>query len=220
MSQDDKNRRNDEIRHGQGFIGDVHKKMSRIAQEFAAGELNRAQFLRLYDRYQRQILIVAQLIAESDPTDWRDAIDDGEDTIEIRRRFESIPIGLSVYSNRTGMPIETVGDFVVEPELVTPMFDVYASAAAEIFQSAVRSIELDNGGWLYFVRGHYTTLLALFSFEPASFQVGLIERLHADFEVANTKRLAAGETDPTQLAHSFYSLVEQTQFGEVPPRED
>lgn len=220
MTLDDRNRRSDEIRRGQNFIGDVHKKMSRIAQEFAAGELNRAQFLRLYDRYQRQILLVAQMIAESDPAGWRDAIADGEDTLEIRRRFESMPVGLSVYSNHSGMPIETVGDFVAEAELVTPMLEVYASATAEIFNAAVRSIELDSGAWLCFVRGQHTSLLALFSIEPASFQVGLIERLHADFEVANHKALAEGETDASQLTHSFYSLVEQTQFGEVPPRED
>ncbi|MBI5931745.1 MAG: hypothetical protein HY862_20715 [Chloroflexi bacterium] len=219
MLQDNKNQRSDEIRRGQGFISDVHKKMSRVAQEFAAGELNRTQFLHIYDRYQRQILLIAQLIAESDPTGWREAITDGEDTVEIRRRYESMPIGLSVYSNRSGMPIETVGDFQVEPELVTPMFDAYASATAEIFQAAVRNIELENGGWLCFVRGHHTSLLALFSFEPASFQVSLIEKLHADFEVANVKHLAEGETDPAQLAHSFYSLVEQTQFGVVPPRQ-
>jgi hypothetical protein len=220
MTLDDKNRRNDEIRRGQSFISDVHKKMSRIAQEFAAGELNRTQFLQIYDRYQRQILIIAQLIAEADPTGWREAIEDGEATIEIRRSLESRPIGLSIYSNQTSIPLETVGNFNIDPELVIPMLEAYRSAAAEIFQTALRSVELEDGRWVCFVKGQYTSLAALFSLEPAGFQLGLIRKLHEDFEAANAKILAQGETDPTQLVHPFRSLVEQTQFGELPsPRE-
>jgi hypothetical protein len=43
------------------------RKMSRLVAEFAAGEINRTQFHHVYDRYQRQIMTVAQMITESDP---------------------------------------------------------------------------------------------------------------------------------------------------------
>jgi hypothetical protein len=95
-------------KQGQEFIAQVHEKMSRLVQEFASGEINRTQFHKLYDRYQRQIMTVAQFIAESDPTTWRDAVLESEDTLHLKKRLTAKAVGMSVYSNKSGMPIETL----------------------------------------------------------------------------------------------------------------
>ena len=199
----------DSTRQGQEFIAQVHQKMSRLVQEFAEGIINRTQFHRLYDRYQRQIMTVAQLIAESDPTSWRDAITETEDTLHLKKRLTAKAVGMSVYDNKSGMPIETLGEFAIDPELIVPMLSSYRSAAAEIFRAGMRSTEMENGQWLCFVPGTFTTLIALFSLEPSTNQIEMVERMHKDFEQANHAALEAGHADPTKLAYPFYSFVQR-----------
>jgi hypothetical protein len=200
---------NDSTRQGQEFIAQVHQKMSKLVQEFANGEINRTQFHRLYDRYQRQIMTVAQLIAESDPVVWREAINETEDTLHLKKRLTAKAVGMSVYDNRSGMPLETLGEFAIEPELIVPMLSSYRSAAAEIFRAGMRSTEMENGQWLCFVPGAYTTLIALFSLEPSDNQLEMVERMHQDFEEANKSALEGGQADPEKLAYPFYSFVQR-----------
>jgi hypothetical protein len=207
-------------KQGQEFIAQVHEKMSRLVQEFASGEINRTQFHKLYDRYQRQIMTVAQFIAESDPTTWRDAVLESEDTLHLKKRLTAKAVGMSVYSNRSGMPIETLGEFAVEPELIVPMLSSYRSAAAEIFRAGMRSTEMENGQWLCFVPGTHTTLIALFSLEPSTNQLDMVERMHQDFEEANRAALKAGQVDPSQLAYPFYSFVQRSAKPKGSPEQD
>jgi len=196
-------------KQGQEFIAQVHQKMNRLVQEFANGEIKRMQFHKLYDRYQRQIITVTQFMAESDPALWREAIKETEDTLHLKKRLTAKAVGMSVYSNKSGMPIETLGEFAVEPELIVPMLSSYRSAAAEIFRAGMRSTEMENGQWLCFVPGAYTTLIALFSLEPSTNQLDMVERMHKDFEEANRTALQAGQIDPNQLAYPFYSFVQR-----------
>lgn len=196
-------------KQGQEFIAQVHQKMSRLVQEFATGAINRTQFHQLYDRYQRQIMTVAQFIAEADPTTWRNAIHETEDTLHLKKRLTAKAVGMSVYNNRSGMPIETLGEFAIEPELIVPMLSSYRSAAAEIFRAGMRSTEMENGQWLCFVPGSHTTLIALFSLEPSTNQLQMVERMHKDFEDANKVALEAGEVDPEKLAYPFYAFVQR-----------
>lgn len=205
----------DEINQGQAFIAEANKKMTRVAQEFANGEINRTQFQHLYDRYQRQIMRVAQILAETDPTtNWRDAIADEanpETTLLIKNTLRARIIGYSIYNNRSGMPIETLGDFSVDAELIVPMLSSYRSATAEIFQAHVRSTQLENGHWLYFMGGQYTTLIALFSLEPAANQLPLVQKAHEDYETANEGVLRK-EGPTKQVPMPFYSLIRKLDF--------
>lgn len=194
---------------GQEFIDQVHRKMSKLVQEFAHGEINRTQFHQLYDRYQRQIMTVAQMLAESDPASWRDAIRENEDTLNIKQRLTAKAVGLSVVDNQTGAPIKTLGNFAIEDDLIAPMLSSYRSAAAEIFRAGMRSAELEDGQWLCFVPGSYTTLIALFSLEPSDSQLQMVERMHHDFEQANRAALETGPIDPQTLAYPFYTFVDR-----------
>ena len=197
------------VRQGKVFIAQVHQKMGHLVQEFASGKINRTQFHKLYDRYQRQIMTVSQLMAEADPTLWKDALDDKEDTLLIKKRLTAKAVGMSVYDNRSGMPIETLGEFAIDAELLVPMLSSYRSAAAEIFRAGMRSTEMENGQWLCFVPGSFTTLIALFSLEPSSKQLEMVERMHKDFEAANKSALQGEHIDPDKLAYPFYSFVQK-----------
>jgi hypothetical protein len=209
MVQDPDNPIVNSAKEGQEFIAQVHAKMNKLVQEFAGGEINRTQFHNLYTRYQRQIMTVTQMITESDPALWRSAVKETEDTIHIKKRLTARAVGMSVYNNKSGMPIETLGEFAVDPELLVPMLSSYRSAAAEIFRAGMRSTEMENGQWLCFVPGSFTTLIALFSLEPSENQLQMVERMHQDFELANKAALQSGNFDPSTLAFPFYSFVKQ-----------
>lgn len=207
--------RREEIQRAQDYINQTYQKMSRVAQEFAFGEINQGQFHKLYERYQRQAMAVAQIIAEADnPTSWRDAVvsSDIESTYHLKKSLTAVALGVSIYDNRSGMPIETIGDFEVDAELIVPMLSSYRQAAAEIFQAGVRSTEMENGNWLCFMSGANTTLIVLFSVEPARNQISMLDQLHRDFETANAEFLAHGFATPDQLAYPFYSFISRSDI--------
>ena len=212
MSNPQSTNAHDAVERGKAHIGETHKKMSRLAQEFAQGDINRTQFQHLYDRYQRQIMTIAQLIAESDPSMWQEVIEDETDsTLLIKQSLSARIIGYSVYNNKSGMPIETEGDFSLEPELIVPMLSSYRSATAEIFQANVKSTQLENGRWLYFMGGEYSTLIILFSLEPASNQLPSIQQAHHDYEIMNEALLEKAH-QTGQVAVPFYRLIKSTQL--------
>jgi hypothetical protein len=70
-----------------------------------------------------------------------------------------------------------------------------------MFGAGMRSTEIEGGRWLCFVPGPCTTLIVLFSIEPARLQLTLIEDLHHDFEAANAPAFANGEAE--EAAQSF-----------------
>jgi hypothetical protein len=199
----------DYAREGQEFIAEIHAKMNKLVEEFSQGLINRTQFHQLYERYQKRIMSVAQLIVEDDPATWREAVEGTEETIVIKQRLMAKALGMAIYDNNSGMPIETLGNFNVEPELLVPMLSSYQSAASEIFRAGMRSTAMDNGNWLCFVPGALTTLVALFSLEPSPNQLETIERLHRDFERANAQALEQGNVDPEMLAYPFLSFIQR-----------
>ncbi|HMM29467.1 MAG: hypothetical protein AAGU78_18930 [Chloroflexota bacterium] len=201
--------RRESARQGEEFIALVHQKMSRLVQEFASGEINRTQFHRLYDRYQRQIAAVAQLLAESDPALWRTAVADGEDTQHLKKRLSAKPIGMAVFLTGADQPLQTFGAFEIAPGRIRPMLEGYRLAAGEVFRAGMRRTELDDGRWLCFVPGTRTTLVALFSLEPSDSQLATLDRLHQDFEQANRHALDQREPDPQALAYPYYTFVQR-----------
>ncbi|HVO43601.1 MAG TPA: hypothetical protein VMT34_13300 [Aggregatilineales bacterium] len=199
----------DEIKRSLAFVNELNLKMRRVVDDFAAGMLNRTQFHMLYDRYQSQLNRIMQL--GNDPTATQELINAprGEETILIKRRLTARAIGLSVYSNRSGLPLETMGEFSVDPALLVPMLSSYRAATREIFKAGMRSTTMENGQWLWFVPGHYTTLIALFSDELSRLQVNTLERMHRDFETANRAALEQDTVDASALAFPFLTFVQR-----------
>jgi hypothetical protein len=87
-----------------------------------------------------------------------------------------------------------------------PMLSSYRAATREVFGAGTRSTEIEDGRWLCYVPGEYTTMLAIFGAEPAGKQLQFLEHLHRDFERANHRLLASPPLDPTNLLfpHEYY----------------
>lgn len=201
---------------GEAYIATIHQKMSDLVAEFAAGKINRAQFHHVYDRYQRQIMTVEQLITESDPTAWQDAVIESENTFDLRHRLMARALGMSIYDNANDERIETLGEFEADNALIASILRSYRSAAAETFRAGLRSKQMENGRWLCFAPGEFTTLVALFSLEPAEQQLRTISRMHQDFESANQAALANRHADPERLAYPFLAFLENARRSTSP----
>lgn len=189
------------------YLDRLQQKINKLAEEFAAGAINRDQFQQLFDHYQRErqaILNWKEASAGSD--DWKDVASEGK-SIVIRSRHTSKVLGYAIYENESGMPLNTIGQFEIDPELAVPMLSSYRSATKEIFGGEMRSTQIEGGKWLCFVPGETTTMLALFSNEPAPKQLATMEDLHRLFETANRRQLGRSPVNPEELAFPHSSFL-------------
>ena len=188
------------------YLARVQVKIGKLAEEFASGAINRAQFQELFEHYQNEKRTVAAWIENSpNSPGWRQAAKEGESVI-IRSHHSATVLGYAVYENDSGMPLNTIGRFEVDPALAVPMLSSYRSAAREIFGAGLQSTQIEGGRWMSFVGGEYTTVLALFSTEPAASQLASLEELHRLFEQANRPLLQNPPVRPETLVfpHAYY----------------
>ncbi|NIS81493.1 MAG: hypothetical protein GTO14_15110 [Anaerolineales bacterium] len=191
----------------QVYLERVRKKMNKLAEEFAAGLINREQFQELFDHYQREQRTIETWLDTWPGSDaWRKARTEGK-SVAIRRRHRARILGYAVYKNDSGMPIATIGEFELDAALIVPMLSSYRSATREIFGAGMRSTQIENGQWLCFVPGEVTTLMTLFTTEPSSNQLSKLEDLHRLFESANRHFLREAVVDASKLAFPHTSLL-------------
>jgi hypothetical protein len=193
------------------YLTRIQAKINRLAEEFAAGMINREQFQQLFEHYQRERTTI-QTWKDTTATagDWQDLSNEGK-SIVIRSQHTAKVLGYAIYANDSGMPLTTIGNFDIDSDLAVPMLSSYRSAAKEIFGGEMRSTEIEGGKWLCFVPGASTTMLALFTREPATLQFKIMEDLHRLFEKANRRHLAASPIDPNELAFPHASYLGRLQ---------
>src|SRR5579871_1693151 len=202
------------------LLDELQMKVHTLVDDFATGKINRTQFHRLYARYQSQITQVMQAMS-NDSADFQAVItSDNESTFHIKTRLTARVLGVSIYNNQSGLPLETLGKFDVDPALLVPMLSSYRAATREIFKAGMRSTVMENDQWLSFVPGNFTTLITLFSLEPSSVQLGTVERMHRDFEEANQGLLENGNIDPKALAYPFLTFVRQAHIKHMNTRHN
>ncbi len=181
------------------YLERVQQKINRLAEEFASGTINRTQFNQLFEHYQNEKRTIETWL-ETAPysDDWKQAATEGKSVI-IRRQHTATVLGYAVYENDSGMPLETIGRFELDPALAVPMLSSYRAATREIFGAGLQSTQIEGGRWLCFVQGEFTTLMALFSTEPATKQLQSLEELHRLFEQANRPYLQSPPINPQAL---------------------
>ena len=195
-------------------LQELRAKMAHISEEFAVGEINRMQFEAIYRHYQEQLQQIENLMYAQPGSDaWQGAVTQGM-TGRLRERHKAQVLSYAIYDNASSMPLATVGTFNIDTSLLVPMLSSFRSATAEMFGAGLRSTEIEGGRWLCFVPGPHTTLIALFSIEPAKLQLNLIEDLHKDFETANAPAFKAGQAE--EAAISFTRIWALDSFSSTP----
>lgn len=174
---------------GEAYLTRVQEKTNRLAEEFASGVVNRAQFISLFEHYQKERQTIERMLTIS-PEDWRQAATEGKSLV-IRQEHSAQALGFAIYENESGMPIATLGSFDLDPSLMVPMLSSYREATREMFGSRLRSTQIENGRWVCFVSGHLSTMISLFNTEPAARQLHTLQDMQDYFEKANHPRLIA-----------------------------
>jgi hypothetical protein len=188
------------------YLDRVRTKVSKLAEDFNLGTINRAQFRSLYVHYQHEIQSIERMVEAAPASDeWKGAMTEGQSMV-IRRQHIARALGYAIFENDSGMPVSTLGQFELDPALFVPMLSSYRAAATEVFGSEMRSTEMQDGRWLCYVPGDFTTMLAIFGAEPAMKQLQFLTDLHHDFERANRRHLTNPPLNSSDLLfpHEYY----------------
>jgi hypothetical protein len=192
----------------QAFRKQVEEKIQNLLKEFSDGKLNREQFNVLYERYSGQLELANQAMTTGNAELMASAAG-AQSTIAIRQQHMGKAVGMAIYHNRTGVSIETLGDFDVSAFIISPVLNDFLMLEEQERMSQHRVVELPDKRWLLFAGGKYSTVVTLFRNEPSPQQIREIERLHLDFELANGVLLKKGHLDSGKMAYPFIVFVQK-----------
>ncbi|MEO1287940.1 MAG: hypothetical protein AAFV93_09230 [Chloroflexota bacterium] len=185
------------------FQADIQRKIRNLLAEFGSGQLSNEQFNILYERYNNQLEMALQVLdGQSKPKQ-----DNDMSTIAIRHATTGKAIGLSIYHHKSGTIIETLGNFDLSAEIISPTLNEFSKKLEERAFIEPVTRKLTSGMWLIFMARHYTTAIVLFKNEPAPAQIRELERLLHDFEEANHNFLNQMTVDSSKLAKPFIGFV-------------
>lgn len=183
------------------FQEDVQRKIRDLLAEFGEGKISNEQFNILYERYNSQLEMALQVQDGTSPKTQ------GDSTIAIRHATIGKAIGLAIYHHRSGMIVETLGNFDLSPETISPTLNEFSKKLEE--RSFIEPItrKLSSGMWVVFMARTFTTAVVMFKNEPAPAQIRELERLLHDFEEANQNYLNKMVVDSDKLAKPFLGFV-------------
>ncbi len=188
-------------------LEDLRHKMERIASEFAAGRLNRAQFNAMYGRYSEQRAIIERLIQRNPENDaWKAVAAPGHTTF-LRRHFEAKPLYYAIFQHNRTTPLMIGGQ--QQPNM-TQVGDVLHGlwGMKNRPKAGLARKEMGNGNWLVLSLGEYAVTLVMFMLEPSPMQANKVRDLHADFERANRMALASDTKSLDRMVFPQRALVD------------
>ena len=190
----------------------LEDKLDQTVQDLADGLINRAQFENLYRHYQNQRRVVRGFMQQAGDVAMLTRVGVGESMV-IRERYAAKVLAYAVYDNLTSLPLHTVGQFPLESELVVGFFSGFRSAIAEIMGTGARKAVTDDGKVLIYVPGQKTTLIVLYSSEPADIESLSLRQAHEHFEKINAAVLANSPILENQLIFNYDMFLKPSQHS-------
>lgn len=187
------------------FQEDIQAKIRNLMKEFGEGKISSEQFNIIYQRYNNQLEMALEVIDGTSQASTGPAMT----TIAIRQATTGKAIGLGIYHHRSATTIETLGNFDLPPDVISPVVNEF-SHKLELRQFiAPLTKKLSSGLWVVFMARHFTTAIVVFRNEPAQRQVRELERLLHDFEEANRQFLDKMNVDRDKLVKPFIGFVKK-----------
>lgn len=185
----------------------LRHKMENIANEYASGKINQAQFNAIYGRYSEQRTIIERLIArDPDSPAWKQAATPGH-TSFLRDHFQARTNYYLVFRHRVPRPLMMGGD--TQPDIkeigrvLSSLWNMKNRPKTGLARKA-----MGNGRWLVLALGEFAVTLVMFTLEPSVTQMQLVGDLHADFERANRNAMERGTQTLARLVFPQRALVE------------
>lgn len=186
---------------------EVNQKIQGLLSEFTNGLISREQFHLIYERYHGQLEMLNEILQQNRDADDLDMLDTGPTTIAIKQGTRGRAVGLAIYHHRSGILIETLGQFDVSPDVLSPILNEFSLKLEAGEFVGRRVVKARQNGWLLLAARQVTSVITLFQNEPAEQQIKEIERLHHDFEMANLHHLNGDSVDANKLAFPFLVFV-------------
>lgn len=188
----------------------LRSKMETIADEFADGKINRAQFNAMYKRYSEQRTIIERLLQRDPETDaWRQVMSTKGHTSFLRSHFEAQPLYYAVYAHQQPAPIVKGGKESVNEASIQTVIQTIRQMKNRP-KAGVGRKTLANGEWLILALGEHTLTVVVFSLEPSIAQARFVRDLHNDFERANLAALARNWIVPERMVFPQRALMESS----------
>lgn len=182
--------------------------MEIVANEFAKGKINRAQFNAIYGRYSEQRAIIERLIQRNPNSDaWKQASAAGH-TSFLREHFEARLQFYLVYQHNIATPLTMGGKRQPDMEQISPVLKSLWSMTNRPKVGLARR-DMGSASWLVLALGEYAVTLAMFMLEPSALQMNLTRDLHADFERANRAALERGTRSLDRFVFPQRALAEK-----------
>lgn len=177
-------------------------KMAKLIEEFSAGKISSEQFNIIYARYHNQMSLVEQ---SEDGTPQEAPVS----TIAVLESTRGRAIGLAIYHHRSGIFIETLGNFNVPLSIMSPVLNDFSDKldTREFVEPMTKKLAGDT--WVVFLARELTTAIVQFKNEPARLQMRQMERMHHAFEEANRHLLQEQTVDQSKLARPFLGFVKE-----------
>ena len=192
----------------QGALTGLRQKMETIANEYAEGKINRAQFNAMYGRYSEQRAIIERLLERNPSSEaWKQVVGSRGHTGFLRHHFESQALYFMVYRIGDREPMMVGGKHGPVMDHVEPVIkQLWAMKNRPVGGIARKSV--GNNLWLVVATGSYAVTLVMFMLEPSLAQAQIVRDLHADFERANLASLSRGTAWLDRMVFPQRSLVE------------
>lgn len=195
----------------------IRTKMGSLAQEFADGKLNRAQFAAMYARYNEMRRIIEQMLTINPTSNAWERVANSGHTIFLKKHFAAqvLAFAIVLYTATPGAGssgqtvLKEFGEPPVPLDLARQMVAAVQllSKGNEALTMVVKQIE--GGHWLVAAPGKYAVTFVLYSLEPASRQAHGVQDLHVNFERANRMMLERGWHAENQIVYPHRSLFKK-----------
>lgn len=186
----------------------LRKKTAAVVDEFARGQINRAQFDAIYQRYQEQRRIIEMLLARDPETDaWQSVVKSGH-TSFLRDHFKARVESYAIYHINQQAQIIRTGHVQVPDEQVTPILRRLKAAKQRNQTLSPAHRTLSDERWMLFLPGTFSLALIIFSSQPATAQINLVRDIHQDFERANWTTLSRPSFNLREMVFPHRALFE------------
>ncbi|MBZ0303737.1 MAG: hypothetical protein K8J31_28615 [Anaerolineae bacterium] len=185
----------------------LRTKMEAVANEFAAGKINRAQFNAIYGHFDEQRSIIERLLERNpDSNAWEQVFQAGH-TSFLRDHFEARCTSYLIYRLNWPTPLMIGGPQQPNMDQIEPVLSALQGMDGRPPSGLARKL-LNTGQWLVLALGGYALTIALFNLEPSASQLNRVRDLHNDFERANRSALARGTQTLDKMVFPQRALVE------------
>ncbi len=192
----------------QAALDNLREKMEAVANEFAQGRINRAQFNAIYGRYSEQRTIIERLVQRNPNNEaWKHAAAPGH-TSFLREHFEARLQFYLVYQHLLTVPLMMGGKQQPNMEQISQVLNGLWNMNNRPKIGLARK-EMGGGSWLVLALGEFAVTLAMFMLEPSTMQMNLVRDLHADFERANRSALERGTRSLDRFVFPQRALAEK-----------